>query len=88
MVVSRRIDLRGLSSFHRGIGTRLARLSEPGIYWVADHGGHGLSHRDFVLDGPSCSQYYRLYEFDFGPGVSIPELGIRARVELRRLRLN
>jgi hypothetical protein len=52
---------------------------EPGIYWVATTADMG-SHREIsLLDGPSCSQYYRLYEFDFGPGVSIPELGIRAR---------
>jgi hypothetical protein len=52
---------------------------EPGVYWVATTEDMG-SHREIsLLDSPSCRQYYRLYEFDFGPGVSIPELGIRAR---------
>lgn len=52
---------------------------EPGIHWVATTVDMGSHSEISLLDGPSCSQYYNLYEFDFGPGVSLPELGIRAR---------
>jgi hypothetical protein len=50
-----------------------------GIYWVATTLEIGAHQEISLLDGPSCSQYYRVYEFEFRPGLSIPELGIRAR---------
>ena len=52
---------------------------EPGIHWVATTVDMGSHSEISLLVGPSCSQYYNLYEFDFGPGGSLPELGIRAR---------